>query len=118
MSIKKGGKSPRQKGNRAEREIIKILGGERVPLSGSAGGSFSGDIIVPYLGNGECKVRKNGFKQLYAWLEGRDFVALKADRRPWLVVIPAEDVKLLIEDMDKLKKILLASVNGPNLNDN
>lgn len=98
------GKSQRDKGARAERELAKLLGGERVPLSGAAGGSYKGDVVVPYLGTGECKARKNGFKQLYDWLTDRDFLALKADRKEWLVVLRAKDVKLLLEEMDELKR--------------
>lgn len=102
----KGGKSPRRKGDNGERELCKLLGGERVPLSGSQGGSFSGDVILPYLGRGEVKRRKDGFKQLYAWLEGNDFLAVRADKKGWLIVLRAEDAKLLIEDMDRIKMAL------------
>jgi hypothetical protein len=50
-----GGRASRDKGNRLERSVVKLLqdngiGAERVPLSGSAGGSYSGDISVPCLG--------------------------------------------------------------------
>ena len=46
-----GGKSSRDKGLRVEREIVNALrelgvDAERVPLSGSAGGSFSGDFNI------------------------------------------------------------------------
>jgi Holliday junction resolvase len=84
------GKAQRDKGARAEREFAKLIGGERVPLSGAAGGSFSGDVIDPFGDIWEIKVRKDGFKQLYAWLEGKDALAVRADRKPWLVVIPLE----------------------------
>lgn len=83
------GKSQRDKGARSEREFAKLIGGERVPLSGAAGGSYTGD--VKGLGiTWECKVRGNGFKQLYDWLEGKDALAVKADRKQWLVVMPIE----------------------------
>jgi Holliday junction resolvase len=92
----KGGKSPRQKGNRAERAVVKFLQGhgfaaERVPLSGSAGGSYLGDITVALLGADrvvEVKCRANGFRELYAWLEHRDLLIVKADRAEPLVVLP------------------------------
>ncbi|PNE10413.1 MAG: hypothetical protein CR217_14430 [Beijerinckiaceae bacterium] len=45
------------------------FGAERVPLSGSAGGSYCGDLTIPLLGNDltiECKARGNGFASLYA----------------------------------------------------
>lgn len=98
-----GGRASRQKGDRGEREFAKLMGGERVPLSGSQGGSFSGDVDVPYLGRGEVKRRRNGFATIYKWLEDRDFLALRSDRQEWLVVMRAEDVKMLIDELDALK---------------
>lgn len=91
-----GGRASRDKGNRLERAIIKLLqdaglASERVPLSGSAGGSYAGDLTVPILGRDlivEAKARANGFAQLYAWLEGRDALVIRADRRDALVVLP------------------------------
>jgi Holliday junction resolvase len=90
-----GGRSPRQKGNRAERAIVKFLqargfAAERVPLSGSAGGSYLGDITVPVLGIDrvvEVKVRADGFRELYRWLIDRDILVIRADRSEPLVVI-------------------------------
>jgi hypothetical protein len=63
---------------------------ERVPLSGSAGGRFAG-VIVPLLGIDRCvevKVRGTGCGQLYNWLEGRDLLIARADRREPLVILP------------------------------
>ena len=69
----------------------RVIGAERVPLSGSAGGSYLGDLTVPLLGRDlivEAKARANGFARLYSWLEGRDVLLIKADRRNALVVLP------------------------------
>jgi Holliday junction resolvase len=90
-----GGRAPRQKGNREERGILKLLqergfAAERIPLSGSVGGSFCGDITVPVLGIDRCvevKCRANGFRELYKWLEARDLLIIRADRRKPLVVL-------------------------------
>src|SRR6266516_3476524 len=92
----RGGKASRQKGNRAERAIVRFLQGkgfaaERVPLSGSAGGSYLGDITIPVIGRELCcevKVRGNGFGQLYAWLDGRDLLIVRRDRRKPIVILP------------------------------
>ncbi len=92
----KGGKASRQKGNRAERAIVKFLqergfAAERVPLSGSAGGSYLGDLTVPVLGIDrvvEVKCRADGFRELYRWLIDRDVLIVRADRSEPLVVIP------------------------------
>jgi hypothetical protein len=84
----------RDKGNRTERAIVRLLqdhglAGERVPLSVAARGRFGGDISVPALGRlrGEAKCRGSGFNRLYDWLEGRDFLVIRADRKPLLVVV-------------------------------
>jgi Holliday junction resolvase len=64
---------------------------ERIPLSGSAGGRFSGDISLPLLGINrtvEVKCRANGFRQLYAALSGASLLIVRADRREPLVVLP------------------------------
>jgi hypothetical protein len=91
-----GGRASRQKGNRAERAVVKFLidrgfAAERVPLSGSAGGSYKGDLTVPVLGVDrvvEVKVRAKGFRQLYDWLDDRDFLIVRADRSEPLVILP------------------------------
>ena len=93
-----GGRASRDKGNRTERAIVRLLqerglAGERVPLSGAARGRFGGDISVPVLGRdlrGEAKCRGKGFNRLYDWLEGHDFLVVRADRKPLLVVVPLE----------------------------
>jgi Holliday junction resolvase len=91
-----GGKSSRQKGNRGERALVRYLqdrgfAAERMPLSGAARGRFAGDLSVPVLGvdrRVEVKVRGNGFRELYARLDGRDLLIVRADRAEPLVVIP------------------------------
>jgi Holliday junction resolvase len=91
-----GGRSPRQKGNRAERALVRYLqqqgfAAERIPLSGAAGGSFCGDVTLELLGSNrrvEVKCRGNGFRELYAWLAEHDFLVVRADRREPLVIIP------------------------------
>jgi hypothetical protein len=92
----RGGKASRQKGNRAERAVVRFLqdrgfAAERVPLSGSAGGSYLGDLTVPVLGVDrvvEVKVRADGFRELYRWLVDRDILIVRADRSEPLVVLP------------------------------
>ena len=90
----RAGTKHRQKGNRVERQIVHLLrsrgiDAERVPLSGAAGGSFSGDILIAGKYRAEVKARSNGqgFRMLEAWLEGSDLLILKRDRRPPIVVM-------------------------------
>ncbi len=100
----RGGRRSRDKGNRFERALVKILqeaghGAERVPLSGSAGGSYLGDLTVPVIGRDLCveaKSRADGFRELYGWLEDRDALVVKADRREPLVIVP---LRLALEVM-------------------
>lgn len=89
------GKRAKSKGTRREREFAKLIGGERVYGSGAfkqLGDELTGD--VEGLGmKFEVKARKDGFKQLYQWLEKEDCVdalALKADHKQWLVVLPID----------------------------
>jgi Holliday junction resolvase len=109
----KGGRASRDKGNRTERAIVRLLqdrglAGERVPLSGAARGRFGGDISVPALGRdlrGEAKCRENGFNRLYDWLEGCDFLVLRADRKPLLVVVPLELAAEIVAMAERAKGI-------------
>jgi hypothetical protein len=78
------GKFSRAKGYRCEAGIVNALkaagvAAERVPLSGGAGGQFSGDIAIGPR-RYESKVRADGFKQLYAALADHDGLFVKADR--------------------------------------
>lgn len=78
----------KRKGQRTELEFAKLIGGTKTPLSGALGGEHSGDVKGLDL-TWECKARKDGFKQLYGWLENEkvDALALKANRKSWLVVM-------------------------------
>ena len=110
-----GGRSPKRKGVRAERELVNQLAELglpcfRVPLSGAAGGEWSGDIHIPLLGRTrrvEVKVRGDGFRQLYAWLSKADVLIVKADRQEPLVVVrlsPAADVATPTKEQHEISK--------------
>jgi hypothetical protein len=96
------GKMQRDKGARVEREIVQRfidigLHAEKVPLSGAAGGSFSGDLLVDGR-RVEVKSRKDGigFKLLYRWLGDNDWLVLKQDRSEPLVVMTIQALGSLI----------------------
>ena len=92
-----GGRGPKNKGSRVERQLVRALlqlslKASRVPLSGSVGGEFSGDIHVELLGRIrriEVKARRD-FRTLHGWMAAVDLLMLKADRQPPLVVMPLE----------------------------
>ena len=93
-------KMQRDKGARLERELVALhkdhgIHAERVPLSGATHYQGSGhDIdVYPFFDEqaplcGEVKGRANGFRSLYGWLDDNDFLAVRANRKEWLVVIP------------------------------
>jgi hypothetical protein len=98
----KGGRAPRRKGDRVEREVLALmreagLEAKRVPLSGSAP-DYPGDLEVELPGLGRVLVEVKARKRvgLEAWLEGRPLLVLKPDRRPPLAVLPLEALLALI----------------------
>ena len=107
------GKAQRDKGARFERHVVHVLqdhaiGAERVPLSGAAGGSYSGDVSMPLMGKDmtlECKKRKDGQKQIRAWLGDNYGLVLGADRKEDLVVIRLTDFAKLVACAEKGKSI-------------
>ena len=84
----------RDKGLRIERELVHLhtdagIACERVPLSGAAGGSFFGDLLVADTWVAEVKARGNGvgFKTLHAWLGTNDLLFLRMDHaRPFVAM--------------------------------
>ena len=97
------GRASRDKGNRTERNVVHFLlehgiEAERVPLSGAAQGSFGGDVHLKKTGQRvEVKARANGFATLYRWLEGNDYLFVKADRKETLVVMTLEEFTRLFK---------------------
>lgn len=93
------GKLSRDKGAREERAIVNDwrdagFAAERVPLSGAAQGQFSGDVNIPLQGidrRFEAKLRADGFRELYRWIEGNYGLMVRADRRERLVVLREAD---------------------------
>jgi Holliday junction resolvase len=101
------GKAQRDKGYRGEHNLVRLLqqhgiDAKRVPLSGAT--SFAkGDIIIDDL-VAEVKVRKDGFKQIYKWIEGKDLLFIKADRKDYLVVMNVEMLIKLLEQYQMKRK--------------
>ncbi|MEM4546832.1 MAG: hypothetical protein QW328_08755 [Nitrososphaerota archaeon] len=94
------GKKSRNKGYRGEHELVCLLkragiNAVRVPLSGAT--EFAkGDVIVERKVC-EVKLRHDGFRELYKWLEEKDWLFLKADRKPYLVVMKIDDLIELLK---------------------
>ena len=93
--VKMPGRSPRQKGNRFEREIVEVLRSAgldayRIPLSGAQRG-FKGDCVVRLQSKElrlEAKIRKHGFKFIYDSLGDNDLLCVRVDRDDPLVIMP------------------------------
>jgi hypothetical protein len=97
------GKPSRDKGLRVEREVVNAcieagIKAERVPLSGAAGGSFTGDLILCDKFRCEVKSRKDGagFRLLYQWKSLNDILIVKQDR----------SVPLFVMDLDTLSRLM------------
>lgn len=103
-----GGKASRQKGDRFESSVVDQLRSQgiqaqRVPLSGAAGGMFTGDIqfISPRDSINrkiECKVRANGWGDLYNWIVDNYALCIKRDRAETLVVLRMADFIKLTQE--------------------
>lgn len=113
---RRGGKTQKQKGTRRERQILALfrkagLKAERVPLSGSVGGEFAGDLHlqVPQSGTWELEVKARkeaeGWAVLKGWLVDRDAVVMVEDfyTRPGREPIVAMSLMAFLELMRLLK---------------
>lgn len=105
------GKFSRAKGQRIERELVQLhkesgIDCERVPLSGAAGGSFSGDLVIGGKYTGEVKSRASGegFKTLERWKGDHDVLFLRRDRQRPLVVLDFDLYAELVRSMRKFNR--------------
>lgn len=106
------GRRHKEKGNRVERKLVGLLeeaglSAQRIPLSGSAGGEFAGDLHVtlplkwPVKMTAEVKARRNaeGWKQVLDWLGDNELLFLVKDRAEPTVVMPWETFAWLIDTL-------------------
>lgn len=93
------GRKSKRKGYRGEKLFAELTGGKRIPTSGAAE-DFPNDVILPNGWLAEVRWRANGFKMLYDWIfderEQPDILALKADRKPFLVVMSVDKFNELL----------------------
>ncbi|WP_427340629.1 hypothetical protein [Caloranaerobacter sp. DY30410] len=107
----KRGKRAKRKGYAGENEIVKLLKkynipAERVPLSGALKGKLAGDInciIHQKEKKIESKRRKDGFKELYRFLEqdNCNYVFMRADRKDWIVAMTFNEWLELVKEGDE-----------------
>ena len=83
--------NPRAKGKKTEyyiRNLLRLLGScERVPCSGNAR-AFKGDLVFTHQGQ-TYKVEVKACKKFPPadWLKNADFLVVKPDRKPPLVIL-------------------------------
>jgi Holliday junction resolvase len=85
------GRRSRNKGNRTERAIVRLLQEQGIAATKISGMYKPGaDISMPLLGSDrtvEVKCRAAGFSRLYDWLHQRDVLIIKSDRQEPLVAV-------------------------------
>jgi len=74
---------------------------ERVPLSGAAGGSYTGDVIILGTFRSEVKARKSGsgFVTLEKWMGDNDLLFLRRDNALPMVCMTWEVYSRLIKNL-------------------
>lgn len=103
----------KQKGTRFEREVADLLSDmglgptKLVPRSGACAG-YEGDVRATldahYDLTVECKVRAEGFKNLYQWLgDDNEMLVIKADRKAPLFIMGEGMVRRLIWQVANVK---------------
>ena len=80
-------KSQRDKGQREERAIAKLLGATKISAMHKPGH----DLEMPDGRSVEVKIRASGFRLIYRWIEPVDLLVIRADRQEPLVVIRLDD---------------------------
>ncbi len=109
------GLKSKRKGNSNERNFVnrwreRGYGASRMPLSGAlgsvAGMDLSGDVkLFSHWSDWrvECKVRANGFRELYKWLSPQniDFLSLKANNQPPLIVMTEDTLAEIMGEADQ-----------------
>ena len=103
------GKRSALKGKRREREVAKLLGGERVPLSGALDG-HPNDVILPNGWRTEVKARGSGLGHIYRWLEDADVVAFRESEGSWLFAISLTRFKLWLDGTGLRRQSVAAAI--------
>jgi hypothetical protein len=117
---KRGGRASRRKGSRGELALVRFLQDKGFAAEKSSRTGYTGhDLTVPVLGldrRVEVKVRANGFRELYGWLAGNDFLIVRSDRHEPLVVVPlrlAAEIAAVAEGRKPIMNEASPSVRAP-----
>lgn len=98
----------KDKGRRFENYVADFLTdnglpSERIPLSGSLGAAFDSkydsDVVIGTPENIEarieCKHRETVSRQLWEWLDGNDYLAVKRNHHQPLIIMPLDEFAAL-----------------------
>jgi hypothetical protein len=106
------GKMQRDKGYRVENNLVHKhqalgVGAERVPLSGGAGGSYTGDLILSvgeetFRAEVKARARAAGWVTIKNWLDTNDLLFLVEDRVPPLVLMTWETYERLLASLKEV----------------
>lgn len=106
------------KGTRLESSLVKTLldngiQAERIPLSGSLGGKYSSDVVIGSVDHPvyriECKNRESIADYMWTYLEPVDFLVLKKNHKPALVVMELDQFMSLLKDGSRYADITSAT---------
>lgn len=109
QGVRMGLKS-RSKGKRAERELVRLARQHGLDARRSWELAQSPDpserrCDVTIAGrSAQVKIAGNGFRTLYEALEGVDLAFLRADRRSWIAVLPADEYLRLLRDCNAKRR--------------
>lgn len=102
------GAHSKRKGKRAEVEVVALARAAGLPsvrtwhtAQATDPTERRCDVLIAGR-HAQVKVAADGFRVLYVALEGVEMAFLRADRRPWLAMLPAESLFALLERGDSL----------------
>jgi len=96
------GAHSRAKGKRGEREVVTLARAAGLPAKRTWHTAQDADPLVRCCDvmicghRAQVRVRASGFRPVYEVLTGVEIAFLRADRQPWLAVLPAERLLALL----------------------
>lgn len=102
------GRYSRNKGYRAENELVHIFTDagipiKRVPLSGAMKSFQGGDLLEPNGQVYEVKIRNKINDTFYEITSNNTIGLIRGDKKPWLIVMKLEDYFKIIKKLRELE---------------
>jgi len=102
-----GGLKSRAKGKRGERELVRLarqhgLEAERTWQTAQAANPAERACDVRVAGQpAQVRIARRGFLPLYKALDGVAVAFVRQDRKPWLAVLPADQLFSMLRDRER-----------------